>query len=102
MLLSYLTSLVAVVVHPAYSTLTFSCTAGRVGLPPADFARSMWQVCLALIDSQEEIAPFIDGDFNEYVTEMADVQTWGGEPELAIVAEVLQLPVTVYQREQVS
>jgi len=57
-------------------------------------------VCLALLESREEISPFIEGDFQEYVTEMADVQTWGGEPELAIAAGVLQLPVTVYQQEQ--
>jgi hypothetical protein len=47
------------------------------------------------------MSPFIDGDYDTYVAEMADVQTWGGEPELALAAEVLQLPITVYQREQV-
>ena len=59
------------------------------------------QVCQELLDSREQMSPFIDGDYDEYVAEMADVQTWGGEPELALAAEVLQLPVSVYQREQV-
>ena len=58
------------------------------------------QVCVALLESREEMSPFIDGDFDEYVKAMANVQTWGGEPELAIAAEVLQLPVTVYQQKQ--
>ncbi len=78
-------------------------TAGRWSLWVISLAKPeipVRQVCLALLESREEIAPFIEGDFEEYVTEMADVQTWGGEPELAIAAGVLQLPVTVYQQEQ--
>ena len=59
-------------------------------------------MCQELLDSREQMSPFIDGDYDTYVAEMADVQTWGGEPELALAAEVLQLPITVYQREQVE
>ena len=83
--------LVSMFPHLSHRTAynTAGCTSSRpFKLPPAQPEElGAAQVCLALLESREDISPFIEGDFQEYVTEMADVQTWGGEPELAIAAE---------------
>jgi len=42
------------------------------------------------------VEPFIDRDFDAYVSKMAADGVWGGEPEIAMAAYVLELPVRVY------
>ena len=59
-------------------------------------------MCTALVEHRADLEPFIDGmTFEEYVNQMALPSTWGGEPELAIAADVLGLPIVVYQKEGV-
>ena len=59
------------------------------------------QVCQSLREHKADMAPFVDSDFDEYVDRMARPATWGGEPELAVAADVLGLPIRVQQRTQV-
>mmetsp|Transcript_807 Transcript_807/g.2492 ORF Transcript_807/g.2492 Transcript_807/m.2492 type:complete len:252 (-) Transcript_807:2033-2788(-) len=54
------------------------------------------QVCNRLLERRDDIAPFIDEDFNAYVAAMRRPHTWGGEPELSVAADVLARPVHVY------
>lgn len=62
----------------------------------ADDLRNM--VCAALVKHRADMEPFITGmKFEDYVNQMALPDTWGGEPELAIAADVLGLPIVVYQ-----
>ena len=59
-------------------------------------------MCAALVAQRADIEPFIDGmSFEDYVNEMSEPETWGGEPELAVAAIVLGLPIVVYQQEKV-
>ena len=60
------------------------------------------QVCAALVKHRADMEPFITGmKFEDYVNQMALPDTWGGEPELAIAADVLGLPIVVYQVDAV-
>ena len=69
-------------------------------LPPAEELQAAdalrEAVCNALVQRCDDIAPFIDGDFQEYVRRMRGARTWGGEPELAVAAGVVQRPISVF------
>ena len=54
------------------------------------------QVCDALIEKRDEIAPFIDDDFDAYVKQMREPYEWGSEPELAVAPDVVQSGIQVY------
>lgn len=45
---------------------------------------------------QDEISPFLEVDFEQYIEGMSQPSTWGGEPELSVVPDCLKRPVEVY------
>ena len=72
----------------------------------ADFLRH--KVCDLLLERRADVEPFIEfgggggiakGGYEEYVNQMRLVSTWGGEPELAMSAEVLGRDVLVFARK---
>ncbi|KAK9826106.1 hypothetical protein WJX81_004241 [Elliptochloris bilobata] len=54
-------------------------------------------VCEAMLARREDIAPFIVGRIDVYVDNMMREGSWGGEPELAVAADLLKRPVLVYR-----
>ncbi|XP_027065446.1 OVARIAN TUMOR DOMAIN-containing deubiquitinating enzyme 4 [Coffea arabica] len=54
------------------------------------------------VKRRKETEWFIEGDFDTYVSNMRKPHVWGGEPELLMAAHVLQMPITVYMRDQDS
>lgn len=64
----------------------------------ADALRS--KICDRLLSKREDMEPFIDvseaGDYDSYVANMRHRTTWGGEPELAVAAHVLERDIGVY------
>lgn len=71
------------------------------------------KVCDLLLERRADVEPFIEfggggeasmlgdcaGSYEEYVNRMRLVSTWGGEPELAMSAEVLGREVLVFARK---
>lgn len=57
-------------------------------------------VCDALLDRKDHFAAFIDSDesssFEDYVKNMRQERTFGGEPELVAAADVIRRPITVF------
>ncbi|CAE7699770.1 OTU4 [Symbiodinium pilosum] len=50
-----------------------------------------------LINRREDLGFIVEGDFDKYVARMSRSGTWGGEPELFMLAKfVLQMPLEVY------
>ncbi|KAI4989781.1 hypothetical protein ZWY2020_038144 [Hordeum vulgare] len=45
---------------------------------------------------------FIEGNFDTYVSQIRKPHVWGGEPELLMASHVLQMPITVYMREEAA
>jgi OTU domain-containing protein 6 len=60
----------------------------------ADLLRE--QVCDELLLRREDVEPFLESRIEDYVRRMRMEGTWGGEPELAMAAHVLQRKVVVY------
>ncbi|XP_042003131.1 OVARIAN TUMOR DOMAIN-containing deubiquitinating enzyme 4-like isoform X1 [Salvia splendens] len=54
------------------------------------------------IKRKEETEWFIEGDFDKYVSQIRRPHSWGGEPELLMASHVLQMPITVYMRDEDS
>ncbi|KAA6419944.1 MAG: hypothetical protein FRX49_10134 [Trebouxia sp. A1-2] len=54
------------------------------------------RVCEKMRSKQDEISPFLGVDFEQYIEEMSQLSTWGGEPELSVVPDCLKRPVEVY------
>ncbi|XP_020598893.1 OTU domain-containing protein At3g57810 [Phalaenopsis equestris] len=48
------------------------------------------------IKRREETEWFIEGSFDDYVSQIRQPHVWGGEPELLMASHVLQMPITVY------
>ncbi|KAF9603368.1 hypothetical protein IFM89_035613, partial [Coptis chinensis] len=48
------------------------------------------------------ICRFLEGEFDAYVMQMRQAHIWGGEPELLMSSHVLQMPITVYMRDNIS
>ncbi|KAK1606290.1 hypothetical protein QYE76_029963 [Lolium multiflorum] len=46
------------------------------------------------------IDKFVEGDFDTYVSQIRQPHVWGGEPELFMASHVLQMPITVYMRDE--
>lgn len=65
------------------------------------------RVCDLLLDRRADVEPFIDVEpsgsggraksYEDYVNRMRQVSAWGGEPELAMSAEVLDRDVLVFR-----
>jgi OTU domain-containing protein 6 len=53
-----------------------------------------------LVKRRETTEWFIEGDFDTYVKRMRQPHIWGGEPELLMLANVLEMPITVYMKEK--
>ncbi|KAG0562439.1 hypothetical protein KC19_9G146300 [Ceratodon purpureus] len=53
-----------------------------------------------LVRRRETSEWFIEGDFDAYVRRMRNPYTWGGEPELLMLSNVLQMPITVYMKHK--
>lgn len=66
----------------------------------ADELRSM--VADEFVTRREETEWFIEGDFDTYVSQIRQPHVWGGEPELFMASHVLQMPITVYMRDEDS
>lgn len=64
----------------------------------ADELRSM--VADEFITRREETEWFVEGDFDTYVSQIRQPHVWGGEPELFMASHVLQMPITVYMRDE--
>ncbi len=47
-------------------------------------------------DEDQSFSAFLTGDFEQYLKDMLQSGTWGGEPELRAIAGVTQRPVRVY------
>ena len=54
------------------------------------------QVCDKMHDKRDDISPFLELDFDEYIERMSQSYTWGGEPELSVVPDCLHRTVEVY------
>lgn len=48
---------------------------------------------------KEEVLWFLEGDFDAYVEAMSQPHVWGGEPEILMLAQVLNRPIHVYMEE---
>lgn len=53
-------------------------------------------VCNELRSRQDDISPFLEVPFEQYIESMSQASTWGGEPELSVSPECLLRPVDVY------
>ncbi|EOA24446.1 hypothetical protein CARUB_v10017703mg [Capsella rubella] len=52
------------------------------------------------IKRRQETEWFVEGDFDTYVRQIRKPQVWGGEPELFMASHVLQMPITVYMKDE--
>ncbi|KAF8102164.1 hypothetical protein N665_0201s0447 [Sinapis alba] len=52
------------------------------------------------INRREETEWFVEGDFDTYVKQIRKPHVWGGEPELFMASHVLQMPITVYMKDE--
>ncbi|EPS69774.1 hypothetical protein M569_04992, partial [Genlisea aurea] len=64
----------------------------------ADELRS--RVADEFIKRRKETEWFVEGDFDEYVSQMRKPHVWGGEPELLMASHVLQAPISVYMYDE--
>ena len=53
-------------------------------------------ICNKLHSKQDDIEPFLEVPFDQYIDSMSQPSTWGGEPELSVAPECLSRPVDVY------
>ncbi|XP_020247309.1 OTU domain-containing protein At3g57810-like isoform X2 [Asparagus officinalis] len=60
------------------------------------------KVAEEFIRRREDTEWFLEGDFNEYITQMRKPHVWGGEPELLMCSHVLKAPITVYMYKEGS
>lgn len=54
------------------------------------------------VKRRSETEWFVEGDFDAYISEIRKPHVWGGEPELLMASHVLQMPITVYMRDEES
>ncbi|CAL9245984.1 unnamed protein product [Arabidopsis halleri] len=52
------------------------------------------------IKRRQETEWFVEGDFDSYVRQIREPHVWGGEPELFMASHVLQMPITVYMKDE--
>ena len=53
-------------------------------------------ICNEMRSRQDDISPFLEVPFDEYIDGMSQAVTWGGEPELSVAPDCLTRPVDVY------
>lgn len=53
-------------------------------------------VCEKMCSKRDDISPFLEVEFDQYIDSMSQPSTWGGEPELSVVPDCLNRPVEVY------
>ena len=53
-------------------------------------------VCNQMRSRKEDISPFLEVPFDDYIDSMSHAATWGGEPELSVAPECLHRPIDVY------
>lgn len=53
-------------------------------------------ICSKLRSRQDDISPFLEVPFEQYIESMSQASTWGGEPELSVSPECLLRLVDVY------
>lgn len=58
------------------------------------------RVAEEFINRREETEWFVEGDFDTYVKQIRKPHVWGGEPELFMASHVLQMPITVYMKDE--
>ncbi|GAB2266960.1 hypothetical protein Dimus_001947 [Dionaea muscipula] len=68
----------------------------------ADSSFKCCQVADEFIRRRKETEWFIEGDFDTYVSQIRKPHVWGGEPELLMLSHVLEVPITVYMRDEKS
>ena len=54
------------------------------------------QVCHEMLQRKDDLAPFLEDDFDHYLANMSQASTWGGEPELSVAPHCMHRPVEVY------
>ena len=59
-------------------------------------------ICSKLQSKQEDISPFLEVPFDQYIKSMSQASTWGGEPELSVAPDCLLRPVEVYMNGAVG
>ncbi|CAH8362139.1 unnamed protein product [Eruca vesicaria subsp. sativa] len=52
------------------------------------------------INRRQETEWFVEGDFDTYVKQIRKPHVWGGEPELFMASHVLEMPITVYMKDE--
>lgn len=58
------------------------------------------RVAEEFINRRQETEWFVEGDFDTYVKQIQKPHVWGGEPELFMASHVLQMPITVYMKDE--
>ncbi|KAL3161809.1 hypothetical protein ABBQ38_008901 [Trebouxia sp. C0009 RCD-2024] len=53
-------------------------------------------ICKKMQSKREDISPFLEVPFDQYISSMSQASTWGGEPELSVAPDCLLRPVEVY------
>lgn len=78
----------------------------RLGNPPPDenLQRKLAdelreQVADEFLRRRAETEWFIEGDFDQYVSNIRNWHFWGGEPELLMASHVLKMGITVYMQK---
>lgn len=88
--------------HPQHTCITRITRVSCAGQPlkvaeeqlAADELRK--RICNKMRSQQDDISPFLEIPFDQYVDSMSQSSTWGGEPELSVAPDCLSRPVDVY------
>ncbi|KAK1631821.1 hypothetical protein QYE76_006136 [Lolium multiflorum] len=83
------------------------CIRSGKPIPDEDLQRKLADDLRALVADEfikrrAETEWFIEGHFDTYVSQIRKPHVWGGEPELLMASHVLQMPITVYMREEAA
>ncbi|XP_051188389.1 OVARIAN TUMOR DOMAIN-containing deubiquitinating enzyme 4 [Lolium perenne] len=84
-----------------------ACIRSGKPIPDEDIQRKLADdlrtlVADEFIKRRAETEWFIEGHFDTYVSQIRKPHVWGGEPELLMASHVLQMPITVYMREEAA
>jgi len=56
------------------------------------------RACVAKMQKRRrELEQLIQGEWDDYLTQMSKPGTWGGEPELSVLPSVINMPIYVIQ-----
>lgn len=84
-----------------------ACIRSGKPIPNEDLQRKLADELRTLVADEfikrrAETEWFIEGHFDTYVSQIRKPHVWGGEPELLMASHVLQMPITVYMREEAA